>query len=377
MRLSRITRYPVKGMSPDMLRQAELQPGRGLPFDRAAAFTSGNLRDPPRKGGWVRARTFLQLTVYPELARVRTAFDERERTITLTAPDGAQAQAQLGVPDSFAEANALIRQHFAPGPHGQIELHEQTPDRGHWDFTDTVLSVCNIETVRAVEAAAGRPLDPTRFRANLYLDGLGPWEEFGLIGHKLGIGGAELEILRPVMRCAATSVDPERGKTDVDVPELLHRSVGHMFLAVYARVTRGGAIACGDAVSDLGSSGRNPCDDLPPGTPEPRQWPRLVQVFAGAGGAADGTALLASPNPAWPLPAASPGSRVRLHPGLAGIASVTAVPVTGSGPAGYTVARTGPLANLPDATRLILTGPYGRPTTREPDILKSGFGRNP
>ncbi|HUE46534.1 MAG TPA: MOSC domain-containing protein [Aestuariivirgaceae bacterium] len=357
MRLSRINRYPVKGMSPDALRQAELEPGRGLPFDRAAAFTSGNLPDLPRKGGWVRARTFLQLTVYPELARICTAFDETSRTITLTAPDGAVAQARLGVPDSFAEANALIRQHFAAGPHGPIELHEQAPDRGHWDFTDTVLSVCNLETVRAVEAAAGRPLDPTRFRANLYLEGLGAWEEFGLIGHKLRIGGAELECLRPVMRCAATSVDPERGNADVDVPELLHRSFGHMFLAVYARVSRGGPIACGDAVNDLGSSGRNLGDDLPPGTPQPRQWPRIVQLFPRAGGAS----LLASPNPAWPLPAASPGSSVRLHPGLAGIASVTVVPVTESGPAGYAVARSGPLAGLPDGTRLILTGPYGSP----------------
>jgi uncharacterized protein YcbX len=373
MRLSRITRYPVKGMSPDALGQSELEPGRGLPFDRAAAFTSGNLPDSPRKGGWVRARTFLQLTVYPELARIRTAFDEAGRTITLTAPDGAVAQARLGVPDGFAEANALIRRHFAPGPHGPIELHEQAPDRGHWDFTDTVLSVCNVETVRALEATAGRPLDPTRFRANLYLEGLGAWEEFGLIGHKLGIGGAELECLRPVMRCAATSVDPERGNADVDVPELLHRSVGHMFLAVYARVTHPGPIACGDAVSDLGSSGRNPCDDLPPGTPRPRQWPRLVQLSPSA----DGTALLASTNPAWPLPAARPGSSVRLHPGLAGIASVTAVPVTESGPAGYTVARSGPLANLPDATRLILTGPYDRPRTIEPDISLGGSGRWP
>jgi hypothetical protein len=232
----------------------------------------------------VRARTFLQLTVYPELARICTAFDETSRTITLTAPDGAHAQARLGVPDSFAEANALIRRHFAPGPHGPIELHEQAPDRGHWDFTDTVLSVCNLETVRAVEAAAGRPLDPTRFRANLYLDGLGAWEEFGFIGQSLRIGGAELECLRPVMRCAATSVDPERGNVDVDVPELLHRSFGHMFLAVYARVTHGGSIRCGDAVSDLGSSGRDPSDDLPPGTPNPRQWPRLVQLSAGAEG---------------------------------------------------------------------------------------------
>jgi hypothetical protein len=355
MRLSRITRYPVKGMTPDQLQHAELREGRGLPFDRAAGFTSGNLPDPPRRGGWVRARTFLQLTVYPELARFRTAFDEARRTITLTAPDGATAQARLGQSDSFAEANALIRQHFASGPHGRPELHEQAPDRGHWDFTDTVLSVCNLETVRAMEAAAGRPLDPARFRANLYLDGLGAWEEFGFIGRKLRIGGAEIEVMRPVMRCAATSVDPERGEADVDVPELLHRTVGHMFLAVYARVSSGGPIRCGDAVADLGPGGRNPFDDLPQGTPTPRQWPRIVELRARA----DGTALLAGTNPAWPLPAARPGSSIRIHPGLAGIPSPAAVPVTDSGAAGYAVERTGPLAGLPEGTRLILTGPHG------------------
>jgi hypothetical protein len=118
-------------------------------------------------------------------------------------------------------------------------------------------------------------------------------------------------------------------------------------------------------VSVLGSSGRNPDDDLPQGTPKPRQWPRLVQLSPSAGGAADDAAVLASTNAAWPLPAASCPPRQRparpcaCIPGLAGIASVTPVPVMHSGAAGYTVARSGPLARLPDGTRLILTGPYG------------------
>jgi hypothetical protein len=137
-------------------------------------------------------------------------------------------------------------------------------------------------------------------------------------------------------------------------------------------VTHGGSIACGDAVSDQGPSGRNPSDDLPPGTPNPRQWPRLVQLSPSS----DGTAVLTTPNPAWPLPAASSGSTVRLHPGLAGLASVISLPVKDSTPAAYTVARSGLLANLPDGTPLILTGPYGRPTL-VPDISLGGSGRKP
>lgn len=353
MRLSQITRYPVKGFTPDTIERCELAPGRGLPFDRAAGFTSGNLPDPPRKGGWVRARTFLQLTAYPELARFRSAFDEASRTITLTAPDGATARARLGHPDSFAEANALIRRHFAPGPHGAPELHEQAPDRGHWDFTDTVLSLCNLATVRAVEAAAGRPLDPLRFRANLHIEGLDAWREFGLVGHRLRVGGAELEIMRPVMRCAATSANPMNGEVDIDVPELLRRSFGHQFLAVYARVVSGGPIGRGDPVTDLGASGRDPSEDLPPGTPPPRQWPRLVALRR-----AGGKLLLASPDPAWPLPAAPEGATVRLHPGLAGVASRQAIPVAQSTSSGYAVTPDAGLAGLAEGAQAIMTGPF-------------------
>lgn len=128
-----------------------------------------------------------------------------------------------------------------------------------------------------------------------------------------------------------------------------------MFLAVYARVSSGGRISCGDAVTDLGPGGRNPFDDLPQGTPTPRQWPRIVELRVRA----DKTIVLAGTNPAWPLPAASPGSSVRIHPGLAGIASPSAVALLDSGAAGYTVARSDALAGLDEGTRLILTGPYG------------------
>jgi uncharacterized protein YcbX len=354
MRLRHIYRYPVKGFTPDPLEHCDLEPGRGVPFDRAAAFTSGNLKDPPRKNGWVPARTFLQLTVYPELARFRTDFNEARGTITLTTPNGATAEMGLGQPDSFAHANALVREHFGPGPHGLPELHEQAPDHGHFDFTDSKLSVCNLETVRALGAAAGRELDPLRFRANLYLDGLEAWQEFGLIGHRLRIGDSDIEVMRPVMRCAATSVDPDAGEVNVDVPDLLHRTAGHMFLAVYARVVSGGPIRCGDAIVDLGPTGRNPADGQSPSAPKPRQWPRIVELRSKS----DGNATLASTNDAWPLPGPRAGATIRIHPGSGGIAAPTPLTLTSRVDGAYVVARSEAFDKIEPGTRLIMTGPY-------------------
>lgn len=368
MRLSRIVRYPVKGFTPDPIAACALKPGQGVPFDRAAGFTSGNLADPPRQGNWVPARTFLQLTVYPELARFHARFDEAARSIAVTAPGGETAVAHLGAPGGFADANALIRRHFGPGPHGAPELHEQAPEHGHWDFSDSKLSLCNLATVRAVEPAAGRPLDPLRFRANLYVDGLEAWQELGLIGHRLRVGEAEIEIMRPAMRCAATSVDPTSGDLDIDVPDLLYRSFGHMFLAVYGRVVGGGAIRLGDAVADLGVTGRNPFDDLPPRAPATRQWPRIVELRSRAGG----RARLASPNPAWPLPQSEAGATIRLHPGLGPIASVTSLKLEEMRDNAYLLSPHEALAGLAEGTRLILTGPYENP--RPPASLLSEPG---
>lgn len=355
MRLHEIYRYPVKGLSAERLERSELVQHLGLPYDRVAAFTSGRRAALPSRGGWAPSNSYLQLASCPGLARFDTAFDEATRSIAVTAPDGMTAVATLGEPATFAAANDLIRRHFAPGPNGIPEFHEQTGARGHWDFTDTGLSLCNLATVRQIQAVAGRPIDPLRFRANLYLEGLEPWQEFGLIGHGVRIGEADIEVLRPVMRCAATSVDPNSAERDVDVPKLLHASVGHTFLAVYARVVKGGAIGCSDAVVDLGASNVDPAANVPPGTPNPRKWPCLMELQASG----SASPKLVSTHPGWSLPDAEAGATLRLHPGSGGIASPLTVRVLEAGTGCYVVERSSALAGVEDGSRLILTGPHG------------------
>ncbi|MEM7427820.1 MAG: MOSC N-terminal beta barrel domain-containing protein [Pseudomonadota bacterium] len=161
--LADIHRHPVKGWTPESLERVTVETGGGLPLDRHFAFTSGRREEKPVSGGWVQARTFLQLTVFPELAAFGASLDD-SGLLRITAPDGSSASARAGEPDGFDEANAFIGQHFEPGPYGAPYLVEQVAGRGHWDFTDTSISLINLESVSVIAEAAGQPLERERFR---------------------------------------------------------------------------------------------------------------------------------------------------------------------------------------------------------------------
>ena len=52
------------------------------------------------------------------------------------------------------------------------------------------VSIINLASVRALAEAAGTAIDPLRFRANLYIDGLPAWAEFESLGARWRVGEA-------------------------------------------------------------------------------------------------------------------------------------------------------------------------------------------
>jgi uncharacterized protein YcbX len=74
-----------------------------------------------------------------------------------------------------------------------------------------------------------------------------------LLGQDIAIGAqARAKVVKPLVRCAATNVEPATGIRDLDIPPTLLRRLGHADCGVYAEVVTGGAIAMGDAVSPAG-----------------------------------------------------------------------------------------------------------------------------
>jgi len=275
--LERICRYPVKGFAGQNLDKAALAPGRGLPYDRHLAIVSGNRPETPAIGGWVPSRTFIQNTVFDDLLTFDCRFDPERDHLEFARRDGDRIRICLNVADDLKAANTVLARWFRGGPLGAVHLVRQSVEHGFWDYTDSMISIINLQSVESLARGAGQKLDPARFRGNLYIAGLPAWEEFSWTGKIVRVGETELQIIRPILRCAATSVDPESGVRDFNVPGLMQQKFGHAFCGVYARVISPGPIRIGDRLSDADT----PPSEFgvqPDNAPERNRWPVFVSA---------------------------------------------------------------------------------------------------
>jgi uncharacterized protein YcbX len=71
------------------------------------------------------------------------------------------------------------------------------------------------------------------------------------MNQEIAVGpSVRLKVVKRIVRCAATEVDPTTGIRDIPVPAIIMDSCGHMDCGIYGEVTEGGLIAIGDAVTD-------------------------------------------------------------------------------------------------------------------------------
>ena len=250
MRVEAIYRYPVKGLSPEALEEVTLAPGECLPHDRRFALAQGDAPFDPAAPSWLPKRHFGCLQANARLALLHTAFDPRSGCLLIRAPDRLRLVADTRTDEGRAEIAAFLAEFLGPEARGTPRFVEAP---GH-NFTDVAakrVSVIGLSSLHALEAAAGMALDPIRFRANLYVSGGEPWAEFGLLGQEIQIGTARLRVVKRIVRCAATEVNPETAERDAKPMRWLREHFGHGDLGVYAEVLEGGRVAAGDALEPL------------------------------------------------------------------------------------------------------------------------------
>ena len=246
-RIDGIYRYPVKGLSPQALPRTHLAVGATLPADRLYAIENGPSGFDPAAPAYFPKIRFLMLMRNERLAALRTDYDEASHTLTIHAEGREAARGDLRT----AEGRAAIERFFATYCVDELRGPPKVLfGKGH-SFSDVakkVVSIINLASVAAVENAAGAPVNPLRFRANLYVSGWPAWHEFDLLGRELQAGTARLKVVKRIVRCAATEVDPDTGIRDLKIPATLQRTFDHADCGVYAEVVGAGDVAVGDAI---------------------------------------------------------------------------------------------------------------------------------
>ena len=244
--VAQICRYPLKGLTAETLDDVELTPGKTLPHDRRFALALGSTPVDGPRIGWLPKTSFLSLVNQEKLAKLRTRFEPDGSILTVERGGKQVARGDVTTPVGRAMIEEFCAAFMGDGARGRPKLVEAADGDVLSDHPNAVISIINLASVKDLERVTGKPINPARFRGNIFLEGLDPWVEFDWVGREIAIGGARLEITQRIDRCAATNVDPETAERDLNIPKDLQRGFGHVDLGVYGRVTDGGRVAAGD-----------------------------------------------------------------------------------------------------------------------------------
>lgn len=255
MKLTAITRYPVKSMGGNRLEESAV-------FETGLAHDREWLAAAPQ-GGFLTARKLPHMLLWQTEAS--------PEALTLTAPDGSSRTVATAEMDCSADVT-VWKDRF-PAYCGSTQTDEWlseklgTDARLYWlgthsartlARTQTPLSfadsapflLTNTASLDDLNAMLDTPVEMERFRANFVVSGNGAYEEE--TWQRIRIGTVEFEYLKPCTRCVMTTVDLKTARKDPFQEPLSTLAVARnaVFGVHFAAVNRG-VVKAGDEVEVL------------------------------------------------------------------------------------------------------------------------------
>ncbi len=237
MRLLEVWRFPVKSLQGEQLDSLPVTP-HGLQGDRQFAIFD--------------VETGLGLTARRVPAMLfATARMCPDGSIRITLPDGSTADdddalsAWLGRLVALRSSSEQVNRRYENPADFE---HEMTSRWDAFNGSGVAFHDSGRANVSLVSTTTIGRWAPRRFRTNLLLDGA---DEDSLVGCRIRLGGALLDVGMRIERCVMTTRPQPGGiERDLDVLRTIHRERGGL-LAVGAVVAEPGNVRVGDVLERL------------------------------------------------------------------------------------------------------------------------------
>ena len=112
------------------------------------------------------------------------------------------------------------------------------------DFINSV-SLLNIQSINDFQKKIDKKVEISRFRGNICIDGIKPWEEQEWIGKTIKINNISFKVEKNIPRCVAINLKPTTDDNSLNLLQSLKKNYNHFEMGIYLTALNDGEIGIG------------------------------------------------------------------------------------------------------------------------------------
>ena len=224
---------PVKSISFTESEFFKIIKSKGIKNDRIFAFVqnldSSSIKNILKNPLIRKLNNFITLKNTPELNQYNFIFHERK----LILKNLSQI---IMTTDPFSESETkLLSQKISQLINKEKKINFVSDKIN--PFFDTMpnnsISLINKNSIKDFEKKISTKIEFQRFRANIYIKGLDPWEERNWLGKTIIINNINFLITDEIPRCSATNLKPNTSSSTINLPSQLKKTYDHVNMGVF------------------------------------------------------------------------------------------------------------------------------------------------
>ena len=256
--ISSINYCPVKSISFQTITNCEIRKNIGIVGDRIFAFSKGldlnqaqlfEKKLEERRGKWNK---ILTLKNSPSLNKYNFIFDNNKLTLIensneiLTIKSDEIGEYQL-LSNKILELENSIQKPIFLMKNKNIPFFDTSISK-KTVLTHSV-SLINIKSIEDFKNKTNQEFEIQRFRGNIYVDGIGAWEERNWIGKIIKINNISFKVEKNIPRCVAINLKPKTDDSSLNLLQSLKKTFNHFDMGIYLTALDNGKINTGDIIS--------------------------------------------------------------------------------------------------------------------------------
>ena len=255
--ISSINYCPVKSVSIQSIDECKIKKNIGIVGDRIFAFAKNLEADKAllfeknpeeRKGKWNKVLT---LKNSPVLNKYNFLFKENKLTLTFQNKEILTINTK-----EFSERQSLSNkiidlENSLKGPIVLMKNEElpffDTSISNKVDFVNSV-SLLNIQSINDFQKKINKKIEVSRFRGNICIDGIKPWEEREWVGKIIKINNVSFKVEKNIPRCVAINLKPATDDNSLNLLQSLKKTYNHFEMGIYLIALDDGKIEVGNKI---------------------------------------------------------------------------------------------------------------------------------